>query len=73
MGVGPVLDLGPSPATLRGSIGDRLRMSRPWASIIRLVGAVLAEQHDEWAEGRCYPGLDVLTRAQAVHTANSER
>ncbi len=34
-------------------------------SIIRLVGAVLAEQHDEWAEGRRYLGLDVLTRAQA--------
>ena len=37
-------------------------------SIIRLVGAVLAEQHDEWAEGRRYLGLDVLARAQAVHT-----
>jgi putative transposase len=35
-------------------------------SIIRLIGAVLAEQHDEWAEGRRYLGLDVLTRAQAV-------
>lgn len=38
------------------------------ASIIRLVGAVLAEQHDEWAEGRRYLGLDVLARAQAVNT-----
>jgi transposase-like protein len=35
-------------------------------SIVRLVGAVLAEQHDEWAEGRRYLGLDVLARAQAV-------
>jgi transposase-like protein len=37
-------------------------------SIIRLVGAVLAEQHDEWAEGRRYLGLDVLARSQAVGT-----
>jgi transposase-like protein len=41
-------------------------------SIIRLVGAVLAEQHDEWAEGRRYLGLDVLTRSQAVTTTNDE-
>ncbi|MFZ2511875.1 MAG: IS256 family transposase, partial [Gordonia sp. (in: high G+C Gram-positive bacteria)] len=38
------------------------------ASIIRLVGAVLAEQHDEWTEGRRYLGLDVLARAQALDT-----
>jgi putative transposase len=41
-------------------------------SIIRLVGAVLAEQHDEWAEGRRYLGLDVLTRSQAVATNHEE-
>jgi putative transposase len=33
-------------------------------AIVRLVGAVLAEQHDEWAEGRRYLGLDVLARAR---------
>jgi putative transposase len=37
-------------------------------SIIRLVGAVLAEQHDEWAEGRRYLGLEVLTKSQTVDT-----
>jgi putative transposase len=42
------------------------------ASIIRLVGAVLAEQHDEWAEGRRYLGLDVLARSQAVATLHEE-
>ena len=41
-------------------------------SIIRLVGAVLAEQHDEWAEGRRYLGLDVLARSQAVDTDTEE-
>ena len=36
-------------------------------AIVRLVGAVLAEQTDEWAEGRRYLGLDVLARCR-VHT-----
>ena len=33
-------------------------------SLIRLVGAVLAEQHDEWTEGRRYLGLEVLARSR---------
>ncbi|KHE73347.1 transposase, partial [Kocuria marina] len=35
-------------------------------AIVRLVGAVLAEQTDEWAEGRRYLGLDVLARSRAA-------
>ena len=33
-------------------------------AIIRLVGAVLAEQNDEWAEGRRYLSLDILTKSR---------
>ena len=36
------------------------------SALIRLVGAVLAEQHDEWIEGRRYLGLDVLARSRTV-------
>src|SRR5277367_4825817 len=37
-------------------------------SLIRLVGAVLAEQHDEWTEGRRYLGPDVLARSRITLT-----
>jgi transposase-like protein len=33
-------------------------------AIVRLVGADLAEQNDEWIEQRRYLGLDILSRAR---------
>ncbi len=41
-------------------------------SLIRLIGAVLAEQHDEWAEGRRYLGLDVLAKSQSIDDTPAE-
>ena len=41
-------------------------------AIIRLVGAVLAEQTDEWAEGRRYLGLDILTRCRLTPVPTEE-
>ena len=42
-------------------------------SIIRLGGAVLAEQHDEWIEGRRYLGLDVLARSRGLTDPTTEQ
>jgi len=35
-------------------------------AVIRLIGAVLAEQHDEWAEQRRYLGVDVIAKTMAL-------
>jgi hypothetical protein len=43
------------------------------AALIRLVGAVLAEQHDEWAESRRYLGVDVLSKSQITTETPKEQ
>jgi putative transposase len=37
-------------------------------ALVRLVGAVLAEQHDEWIESRRYLGLELIQQSQTVGT-----
>ena len=41
-------------------------------ALIRLVGAVLAEQHDDWIEGRRYLGLDVLAKSRLALIETTE-
>jgi putative transposase len=41
-------------------------------ALIRLVGAVLAEQHDEWTEMRRYIGLDILAKSRLTTSENTK-
>jgi putative transposase len=39
-------------------------------ALVRLVGAVLTEQHDEWTEMRRYVGLDILAKSRLTKITN---
>ncbi|MET3946828.1 hypothetical protein ABIB49_001527 [Arthrobacter sp. UYCu512] len=41
-------------------------------SLIRIVGAVLATQHDDWIEARRYLGLDLIQQARTIGTTTTE-
>jgi transposase-like protein len=42
------------------------------SSLVRLVGAVLAEQHDEWTEQRRYLGLEILAKSRPTKITNDK-
>jgi hypothetical protein len=54
-----IADCTPAPSTATAGAARRAEQE-----LSRLVGAVLAEQTEEWADGRRYVGLDVLIRSR---------
>jgi putative transposase len=39
-------------------------------SIVRLAGAVLMEQNDEWTEARRYMGVEILAKVSTEHASH---
>ncbi|XGP87680.1 transposase [Corynebacterium belfantii] len=39
-------------------------------AVVRLVGAILVEQHDDWIQQNCYMSLTSLAHTKAMITAN---
>jgi hypothetical protein len=61
-----------APHTLR--IEPTSSASSPTGNaLILTVGAVLAEQHDEWTESRRCLGLDVLSKSRATNDTPTEQ